>query len=107
MGLENKSRCVSIQEELSGGQEAAVANTRTLAMDPKVLFFCLMEATSALDPEMVVEEVFENHDRQLCGKWHDYGSKVTHEMGFCQDVGDRVVLWMEGYIVEEGNPKDV
>ena len=32
---------------------------------------------------------------------------VTHEMGFAREVGDRLVFMDGGYIVEEGNPKDV
>ena len=32
---------------------------------------------------------------------------VTHEMGFAREVGDRVVFMADGYIVEEGNPRDV
>ena len=29
---------------------------------------------------------------------------VTHEMGFARDVADRVILMVEGQIVEEGGP---
>ena len=32
---------------------------------------------------------------------------VTHEMGFARDVSDRVIFMDKGYIVEEGNPKDI
>jgi ABC-type polar amino acid transport system ATPase subunit len=30
---------------------------------------------------------------------------VTHEMGFAQDVADRVIFMDEGVIVEEGSPE--
>ena len=32
---------------------------------------------------------------------------VTHEMGFARDVCDRVIFMADGYIVEQGDPKDV
>ena len=32
---------------------------------------------------------------------------VTHEMGFARDVCDRVIFMDGGYIVEEGDPKDI
>ena len=32
---------------------------------------------------------------------------VTHEMAFARDVADRVVFMADGYIVEEGDPKEV
>jgi polar amino acid transport system ATP-binding protein len=32
---------------------------------------------------------------------------VTHEMGFAREVGNRVIFMDEGYIVEEGDPKEV
>ena len=31
---------------------------------------------------------------------------VTHEMGFARDVCDRVIFMADGYIVEQGDPKD-
>ena len=32
---------------------------------------------------------------------------VTHEMGFARAVSDRVIFMADGYIVEQGDPKDV
>jgi len=32
---------------------------------------------------------------------------VTHEMGFAQEVGDRVVFMDQGVVVEEGPPREV
>ena len=74
----------------------------SLAMDPEVILFD--EATSALDPEMVGEVL--KIMRQLA----EAGMTmvvVTHEMGFAREVGDRVVFMDGGYIVEQGNPRDV
>ena len=32
---------------------------------------------------------------------------VTHEMGFAREVADRVIFMGDGYIIEEGKPKDI
>ena len=32
---------------------------------------------------------------------------VTHEIEFARNVSDRVIFMENGYIVEEGDPKDV
>lgn len=100
VGLESKADAYPAQ--LSGGQKQRVAIARTLAMDPEVILFD--EATSALDPEMVGEVL------QIMRQLAEEGMTmvvVTHEMGFAREVGDRLVFMDDGYIVEEGNPKDV
>lgn len=100
VGLQDKAD--SYPSQLSGGQKQRVAIARTLAMDPEVILFD--EATSALDPEMVGEVL------QIMRQLAEDGMTmvvVTHEMGFAREVGDRVVFMDGGYIVEEGNPKDV
>ena len=100
VGLESKADAYPSQ--LSGGQKQRVAIARTLAMEPEVILFD--EATSALDPEMVGEVL------QIMRQLAEQGMTmvvVTHEMGFVREVGDRVVFMDGGYIVEEGNPKDV
>lgn len=100
VGLENKADVYP--SKLSGGQKQRVAIARTLAMDPEVILFD--EATSALDPEMVGEVL--KIMRQLAENGMTM-VVVTHEMGFAREVGDRLVFMDGGYIVEEGNPKDV
>ena len=88
--------------QLSGGQQQRVAIARALAMDPKVILFD--EPTSALDPEMISEvldvmrELAETGMTMLC---------VTHEMGFARAVANRMVLFDEGMIVEEGPPRQI
>jgi ABC-type polar amino acid transport system ATPase subunit len=87
---------------LSGGQQQRVAIARALAMDPKVMLFD--EVTSALDPELVGEVLTVM--KQLA----DEGMTmlvVTHEMHFGERVADRVVMFDEGVIIEEGPPKRV
>lgn len=86
--------------QLSGGQKQRVAIARALAMKPKVMLFD--EATSALDPELV-EEV--NLVMKQLAEEQMTMIIVTHEMGFAQDVCDRVLFMDQGYVVEEATPE--
>ncbi len=100
VGLDNKADAYPSQ--LSGGQKQRVAIARTLAMEPEVILFD--EATSALDPEMVGEVL------QIMRQLAEDGMTmvvVTHEMGFAREVGDRLIFMDGGYIVEEGDPRNV
>jgi polar amino acid transport system ATP-binding protein len=88
---------------LSGGQQQRVAIARALAMRPKILL--LDEVTSALDPELVagvldvLRDIANETDiTMLC---------VTHEMGFARDVSNRVLMFDQGQIVEEGTPEKI
>jgi polar amino acid transport system ATP-binding protein len=101
VGLTDKAN--SHPSQLSGGQQQRVAIARALAMQPKILL--LDEVTSALDPELVagVLDVLRNIAAEtditmLC---------VTHEMGFARDVSNRVLMFDQGQIVEEGPPEKI
>ena len=87
---------------LSGGQQQRVAIARALAMQPRALLFD--EPTSALDPELVGDVLEVMRDLAKEGMTMIV---VTHEMGFARDVCDRVIFMADGYIVEQGDPKDV
>jgi polar amino acid transport system ATP-binding protein len=85
-------------ERLSGGQQQRVAIARALAMDPHVMLFD--EVTSALDPELVKEVL--DVMRELVSEGMTM-VVVTHEMGFAEEVADRVVFMDDGAIVEQGD----
>jgi ABC-type polar amino acid transport system ATPase subunit len=89
-------------ERLSGGQQQRVAIARALAMDPHVMLFD--EVTSALDPELVKEVL--DVMRELANEGMTM-IVVTHEMGFAQEVADRVVFIADGAIAEEGSPTEL
>ena len=63
------------------------------------------EVTSALDPELVGEvlgvlrDLAENTSMTML--------LVTHEMGFAREIGDRVVMFDGGRVVEEGPPAQI
>lgn len=100
IGLEDKADVYP--STLSGGQKQRVAIVRAMAMNPDVILFD--EPTSALDPEMV-GEVLEVM-KQLAAEGMTM-VVVTHEMGFAREVADRVIFMDDGYIVEEGTPKEL
>ena len=88
--------------ELSGGMQQRVAIARALTMDPKVMLFD--ECTSALDPELIAEVL------DVMKELADEGMTmlvVTHEMHFAERVADRVLMFDNGVIIEEGRPEDV
>ena len=88
--------------ELSGGQQQRVAIARALAMQPKIMLFD--EPTSALDPEMIKEVLDVMRELAQSGMTMIV---VTHEMGFAREVADRMMMFDEGNIVEEGTPDQI
>jgi len=84
-------------DQLSVGQQQRVALARVLAMGPRCLL--LDEPTAALDPasSSVVEA--------LLARLRDDGMSillVTHEIPFARRLADRVVVLVDGRVVEEG-----
>ena len=88
--------------QLSGGQKQRVAIARALAMEPEVLLFD--EPTSALDPQMVGEVLAVMRSLAEDGLTMIV---VTHEMAFARDVSTKVVFMANGYVCEQGEPKDI
>jgi general L-amino acid transport system ATP-binding protein len=85
--------------QLSGGQQQRVAIARALAMEPKIMLFD--EPTSALDPEMIKEVLDVMKELAASGMTMVV---ITHEIGFAKEVGDRVLFFDGGLIVEEAAP---
>jgi len=100
VGLSEKTE--AYPSMLSGGQQQRVAIARALAMEPKLMLFD--EVTSALDPELVgdvlkvMEELARDGMTMLV---------VTHEMGFAEKVGDRVIFMADGVVVEDAAPREM
>jgi len=100
VGLSDKAS--SNPAMLSGGQQQRVAIARALAMEPDLMLFD--EPTSALDPETVGEVL------SVMKALADEGMTmvvVTHEMDFARRVGDWVVVFDKGRVIEEGPPKQI
>ncbi len=100
MGL--AERMGNYPHQLSGGQQQRVAIARALALKPDIL--CFDEPTSALDPELtgevlrVIKGLADQNTTMII---------VTHEMAFARDVADQVIFMDDGYIVEQGDAREV
>ena len=88
-------------KELSGGQKQRVAIARSLAMRPKAILFD--EPTSALDPEMI-QDVLDV--MKFVAEQGITMVVVTHEMGFAREVGDRLIFFDQGQILEDSDPEE-
>jgi polar amino acid transport system ATP-binding protein len=100
IGLQDKAD--EYPDRLSGGQQQRVAITRALAMNPTLIL--LDEITSALDPQLVGEVL------ELVRTLAREGMTMiiaTHEMGFAQEVADKVCFLDAGVICEEGPPAQI
>ena len=99
IGLSDKTD--SYPAQLSGGQKQRIAIVRSLVNNLDVMLFD--EPTSALDPEMVkevldfIKELSEEIPTMVI---------VTHEMGFAQEVGTRILFIDGGKIIEDKPPKE-
>ncbi len=71
-------------------------------MQPKIMLFD--EPPSALDPEMIKEVLDVMRELASSGMTMIV---VTHEMGFATEVADRMMMFDEGNIVEEGTPDQI
>lgn len=88
--------------QLSGGMQQRVGIARAIAVNPKVILFD--EPTSALDLELVGEVL------SVIRKLAREGTTmivVTHEMGFAEDVANKVIFMSDGVVVEEGTPDEI
>ena len=89
-------------DQLSGGQQQRVAIIRSLAMRPEVMLFD--EITSALDPQLVGEVL------DVLRALKEDGMTMilaTHEMSFAREAADKVCFLKDGFILEEGDPKQL
>lgn len=89
-------------DTLSGGQKQRVAIARALCMNPSIMLFD--EPTSALNPELTGEVLQVMKDLVHEGMTMII---VTHEMQFAKEVSNRIIFMDQGYIVEEGSPKQI
>lgn len=88
--------------QLSGGQQQRAAIARALAMSPRVMLYD--EPTSALDPGLVGEVL------QIMRQLDDDGMTqivVTHEMKFAREVADRILVLIDGRLIESGPPDQI
>lgn len=95
-------RALAYPRELSGGEAQRAAIARALAPDPLMLL--MDEPTSALDPARrgALGELLRTLAAQGRGLL-----LVTHDADFAHDWCDRVVVFADGLVVEEGPAKQI
>jgi len=89
--------------ELSGGEKQRVCIARALAAKPE-LIIC-DEVTSALD-QLVAEEILkllENLQKQLNISY----LFITHDLDIVKKISDKIVVMLQGKIVEQGEKHNV
>jgi len=101
VGLESKVNAYPAQ--LSGGQQQRIAIARALVLKPEILL--LDEITSALDPELAGEVL--DVVRRVANETNVTLLIVTHEMRFAREVSDRICVFDQGRIIEEGVPEKI
>ena len=90
-----------LPDELSGGQKQRICIARALAADPA--FIICDEVTSALD-QLVAEGILRLLDR-LQQELNLAYMFITHDLATVNAIADRVVVMLQGEVVEQG-PKD-
>lgn len=101
VGLSDKKNAYPSQ--LSGGQKQRVSIARALANDPEVLLSD--EATSALDPQTT--DSILNLLKDLNKKLGLTIVIITHEMQVIKEICNKVAVFSNGKIVEEGSALDI
>ncbi|MGN0253519.1 MAG: amino acid ABC transporter ATP-binding protein [Lachnospiraceae bacterium] len=92
----------SYPSQISGGQQQRVSIARAMAMKPSILL--MDEPTSALDPELS-KEIFVTIKK--VAKEGIPILIVTHEIDFARELSNKIIFMENGYVVEEGTPKDI
>ena len=82
--------------ELSGGQRQRVALGRALAIDPALLL--LDEPLSALDAPL--RAALRNDLRAILSEWGTAAVVVTHDFSEAYRLGDRIVVYDHGRVVQ-------
>jgi len=88
---------------LSGGQQQRVALARAMVNDPRIVL--LDEPLSNLDAKLRIE--MRGELRELLQGLGTTVVYVTHDQAEALSMSDRVAVFMEGRVIQEGKPDDI
>jgi osmoprotectant transport system ATP-binding protein len=89
--------------ELSGGQKQRVSLMRALMLDPKILL--LDEPLGALDP--LIRYDLQEDLKKIFKELKKTVILVTHDLSEARFFGDKIVLLMNGRIIQTGSIEDL
>ena len=89
--------------ELSGGQKQRVSLMRALMLDPKILL--LDEPLGALDP--LIRYELQDDLKKIFQKLKKTVILVTHDLTEAGFFGDKIVLMMDGKIIQTGTIEEL
>lgn len=89
--------------QLSGGQQQRVGVARALAADPPIIL--MDEPFGAVDP--ITRKQLQRELRRIQAEVHKTIVFVTHDISEAFQLGDRIVLMLDGRIVQNSTPADL
>ena len=103
VGLPPDQFATRYPRQLSGGQQQRVGVARALAADPPIVL--MDEPFGALDP--VTRKQLQGELRRIQAEVHKTIVFVTHDINEAFSLGDRIILMMNGSVLQNGTPADL
>ncbi|WP_210466319.1 MULTISPECIES: ABC transporter ATP-binding protein [Rufibacter] len=89
--------------ELSGGQRKRIGIARTLILQPEIMLYD--EPTAGLDPITCID--INNLINEVQSRFNTSSIIITHDLTCAKDVGDRVVMLLDGQFQRQGTFDEV
>ena len=90
-------------DEISGGMKKRVAIARSIVMNPKYLF--CDEPNSGLDPKTAI--LIDNLIQEITSEYNITTVINSHDMNSVMEIGEKIVLLLNGKKAWEGTKEDI